>query len=168
MFSRGGGILAVAASFFLLSAASAFGATATQTVAVAATVAARAALTVGSATLTFADANPDTTPSLAPNEGAITIAASGRTSATGNITLTVVSSNDLVSGADLIAAANLTWTASGAGFVGGAMNKTTGQSVGSWTGPGSRTGTQTYSLVNSWSYATGNYSMTVTYTLTAP
>ena len=48
------------------------------------------------------------------------------------------------------------------------MNKAAAQSLGSWTGSGNRAGTQTYKLANSWSYATGAYSTSVTYTLTAP
>ena len=35
-------------------------------------------------------------------------------------------------------------------------------------GSGSRTDTQVYSLANSWDYATGTYSATITYTLTVP
>ena len=34
--------------------------------------------------------------------------------------------------------------------------------------PGTHNGTQTYTLVNSWNYVTGNYTTTLTYTLTAP
>ena len=45
---------------------------------------------------------------------------------------------------------------------------TTAVSLGSWTGSGNQSGTQTYTLDNSWSYNTGNYGTTVTYTLTAP
>ena len=50
----------------------------------------------------------------------------------------------------------------------GTMNKTTAQSAGSWTGSGNNAGTFTYALVNSWSYATGTYAATATYTLSAP
>ena len=37
-----------------------------------------------------------------------------------------------------------------------------------WTGPGARSGTQTYSLPNSWTYTVGSYTTTLNYTLTAP
>jgi hypothetical protein len=40
--------------------------------------------------------------------------------------------------------------------------------VGAWTGSGNQTGTQTYSLANSWTYATGTYTAALTYTLTVP
>jgi hypothetical protein len=48
------------------------------------------------------------------------------------------------------------------------MSRTIGQTAGSWTGPGSRTGTFDYFLANSWSYVPGVYSAGITYTLTAP
>ena len=145
----------------------AFAATDTKTVAVSATVSATAKLTVGSATLTFPDADPDTTPSIAATEGAITVRAQGKTSAAGNITLVVKSGGNLISGGDSILINNLTWTVTGAGYSAGTMG-TTDQSLGSWTGSGNYAGTQTYALANSWSYVTGNYGATLTYTLTAP
>jgi len=40
--------------------------------------------------------------------------------------------------------------------------------VGSWSASGSPSGTQTLSLPNSWTYATGTYTVTLNYTLTAP
>jgi len=145
----------------------AFAATDTKTVTVSATVTATAKLTLGSATLTFPDADPDTTPSISATEGPIAITAKGKTSAAGNITLVVKAGGPLTSGTDTIALANLTWTAGGAGYVGGTMN-IADQAVGSWTGSGTYAGTQTYALANSWSYVTGNYGATLTYTLTAP
>jgi hypothetical protein len=133
-----------------------------------ATVSATAKLTLSAATLTFPNSDPDTTPSIAATEGAITITAKGKTSAGSNITLTLVSADDLKSGTDVIAISNLTWTVNGAGFVAGTMNKTTAQSVGTWANSGSRVGTATFALANSWSYPTGNFTATGTYTLTAP
>jgi hypothetical protein len=155
----------------LVLAGVAFAATDTKPVTVSATVSAIAKLTISSGTLTFPNTDPDTTP-IAATEGALSITAKARTSASGAVTLTVVSNDDLKSGAtDTIAISNITWTASGTGFVAGTMNKTTPQTVGSWTGSSTNagfTGTQTYSMVNSWAYATGNYSAALTYTLTAP
>ena len=143
-------------------------ATATSNVTVSATVAATAKLSLSSSTVSFPNADPDSTPSIAATEGAITITAKGKTSTGSSITLTLLAADDLKSGTDSIAITNVTWTASGAGFVAGTMNKTTAQSVGSWTSSGSRSGTQTYALANSWSYPTGSYTATATYTLTAP
>jgi hypothetical protein len=143
-------------------------ATDTKPLTVSATVAATAKLTLTSATVTFPDADPDITPSIPANEGAITVTARGRTSAASLVTLTLLAATDLTSGTDTIAISNVTWTATGGGFVAGTMNRITAQTVGSWTGSGSRTGTQTYALANSWSYAAGSYSAAATYTLTAP
>jgi hypothetical protein len=84
------------------------------------------------------------------------------------VSLTILAAGDLLSGASAIPISNVTWTASGAGFVAGTMNSTTAQTVASWTNSGNRTGTQNYFLANSWNYATGNYSTSATYTLTAP
>ena len=152
-----------------LAAAQTLGAaSATSNFTVSATVAATAKLSLSSSTVSFANADPDTTLSIAATEGAITITAKGKTSTGSNITLTLLSADDLKSGTDTIAITNVTWTVSGAGFVPGTMNKTTAQSVGSWTNSGSRSGTQTYALANSWSYPTGSYTATATYTLTAP
>ena len=91
-----------------------------------------------------------------------------KTGSASTATLTVLAAGDLTSGTDTIAISNVTWTATGAGFVAGTMNKTTAQSAGSWTGSGNRSGTFSYFLANSWSYPTGSYTATTTYTLTAP
>jgi hypothetical protein len=161
-------VSAAAAAAVLFMAAPVFAqATDTANVTISATVAAKAKLTLGSNTVSFADANPDVTPSITAT--ALSVDVKARTTAAGSVTLTVLSGGDLVSGSDNIAISNLTWTVAGSGMVAGTMNKTTAQSLGSWTGSGNRTGmSQTYALANSWSYAVGSYGATVTYTLTAP
>ena len=161
------GLALVVGLGLILAAGSAFAASDQKQLNVCAAVNARASLTLGS-TLTFPDASPETTPSISANEGPISITAKARTSTSGNVTLTALASNDLASGSDTIGITNITWTASGTGFVAGAMSKATAQTVGSWTGSGEKTGTLTFALANNWSYPTGNYTATVTYTLTAP
>ncbi len=160
-------VLITLVAVLALAGTVAFAASDTKTVTVAATVSATAKLAISSASLTFPDADPDVTPSISATEGALTVTAKGKTSAAGNITLVVKADGDLTSGGDTIPIANLTWTAGGAGYVAGTMN-TSDQSVGSWTGSGNYVGTQTYVLANSWTYVTGAYSATLTYTLTAP
>ena len=92
-----------------------------------------------------------------------------RTSAGATVALTVLASDDLKSGSNVITIDQLTWVGAGASFAGtGTSNKTTGQTVVSFNNSGSRSGTQTYSLPNSWSYATGAYTATLNYTLVAP
>ena len=143
-------------------------ATSTQNLTVNATVSATASLTLGNASISFAAANPGTTPSIAATENPVSVTANAQTSATGAVTLTCLAGGDLTAGSNTIAISNVTWTATGTGFVAGTMNKTTAQSAGAWTGSAARSGSFNYSLANSWSYATGSYTATVTYTLTAP
>jgi hypothetical protein len=149
-------------------AGTAHAATDTKTLTVNATVSATASLTLGVAAINFAAANPGTTPSIAATENPVSVTANAQTSSAGAVTLTCLAGGDLTAGANTIAISNVTWTATGTGFVAGTMNKTTAQSAGSWTGPGARSGTFSFSLANSWSYDTGSYTAAITYTLTAP
>ena len=153
----------------VLMAGSVFAATTTAALTIGATVSSTAKLTLGVASIAFPNADPDTTPSIASTQNPVSVTASAKTTTSGAVTLTVVTGGDLTdAGTDTIAASNVTWGITGAGFVGGTMNKTTAQSAGSWTGSGSRPGTFSYNLANSWSYPTGSYAATATYTLTAP
>ena len=160
-------VLLTLVAVLVLAGTVAFAAVDTKNVTVNATVSATAKLTLSSLTVNFPDADPDTTPTI--TVAPITIDAKGKTSTGSNITLTVLASDDLkTAGPELIGIANITWAVSGAGFVAGTMSKTVAQSLGSWANSGNRSGTQTYSLANSWNYATGAYSTSVLYTLTAP
>jgi hypothetical protein len=158
------GLAAVAALVFSTPAFAQ--ATATGAVNVTVNVNARARLTLSSASVTFADADPDSVPTM--TAAPLTISVGARTSSTGNITLTVLASGNLTSGSDAIGISNLTWSATGTGFQAGTSNATTAQTVGSWTGSGAQSGSQTFSLPNSWSYVPGTYQTTLNYTLTVP
>ena len=153
---------------FVAISTSAFGASQNQNLTVNMAISARAKLTVSPSTINFSDADPDTSPSVAA-DSTVSVTAKVRTGAASNATLTHLAGGDLTATGGTIAISNITWTGTGTGFAGtGTMNKTTAQSVGSWTGSGSYSGTLTYSIVNSWTYATGNYTVSTTYTLTAP
>lgn len=156
-------LAAVAAMLVFVAAPSS--AQQTANLAVSATVSARATLTVSAAAVSFADADPDTTPTIT-GAPVLTVTAKSRTSAGNAVTLTVQAGTNLLSGADSIAASNVDWTAT-ADLSAGTLS-TAAVTIGSWTNSGSRSGTMTYRLTNSWTYATGNYSTTVTYTLSAP
>jgi hypothetical protein len=145
-----------------------FAASTTGTLNIGATVSSTAKLALGAASISFANADPDTTSSITASPDPVTVTAKAKTTTAGNVTLTVVTGGDLTSGSDTIAITNVTWTAGGAGFVAGTMDKTTPQSAGSWTGSGNRSGTFSYALANSWAYATGSYTATATYTLSCP
>jgi hypothetical protein len=143
-------------------------ATSTANLTINATVAATAKLTLSTNAINFPDADPDFTSSIPSTPASVSVTAKAKTGSASTATLTVLAADDLKSGSDTIAISNVTWTASGTGFVNGTMNKSTAQSAGSWTGSGNRSGTFSYFLANSWDYATGSYSASVTYTLTAP
>lgn len=156
------------AAVVLLGSSAAFAQqTATANLTVTANVNAKAKLTLGTAAINFADADPDVTATYTSAPFSVDVKA--RTTAAGNVLLTVRATGDLASGSDIIAISGLTWTATGTGFTtSGVNNKTTAQTLGSWTGSGNPSGTQTLSLPNLWSYNTGVYSVTLNYTLTAP
>ena len=126
-----------------------------------------ARLSLSSAAITFPDADPDTVPSIQAAQGPITLTAKARTSANGTVTLTVLASDHLRSGVNTIPASNITWVTSGSGFSSGTLSAATAQIVAAWTGSGVRTGTQTFFFKNLWSYATGIYTLTMTFTLSA-
>jgi hypothetical protein len=128
----------------------------------------KAKLTLGSATINFADQDPDTTPSIGATENAVSVEVKARTSAASTVTLTVRANGDLVDGTKTIDISNVTWTAGGGGFASGTMSDSSDVSAGSWTGPGTRSSTFSYLLANSWAYEPGSYAQTATYTLTSP
>ena len=47
------------------------------------------------------------------------------------------------------------------------LNASTPQVVGSWIGSGIRSGTQSFFFRNLWTHATGTYTVTLVYTLSA-
>ncbi len=130
-------------------------------------VAAQAKLSFSATTLTFPDADPGTTPLVPASQNPITVTASVRFGS-GQAILTVLASDDLRSGMDVIPISALTWTASGTGFVGGSMSRTTAQMVATWNTSDRYVGSLTFRLGNSWNYASGNYGTTLTYTLSTP
>jgi hypothetical protein len=135
---------------------------------IGAPLAATASLSITPSSLTFPNADPDTVPSIPAIGNPVTVTANAQTTGNNTVTLSVLAKGDLISGSSTIPIGNVTWTATGNGFLAGTMSKTTAQTAGSWTRSGNRTGTFSYFLKNSWSYATGNYAQTVTYTLTSP
>ena len=153
----------------MLLNATAQAATTTSNLTVNTTIAARAILILGSASVNFPDSDPTSVLSIGATENPVSVTARIRTGSASVATLTAQTGGDLVSGGNTIAISNVTWTGTGTGFSAtGTMNKSVGQSVGSWTGSGEQIGSNSFFLVNSWNYATGVYTATVTYTLTAP
>jgi hypothetical protein len=139
----------------------------TANLSVNAAIAAKASLTVGSAAINFADRSPDDYPAVPAAENPVSVTAKAHATTGQAVTLTVLAGGDLTSGGNTIGISNVTWTASGAGFSPGTMSASAAQTVGSWTGSGSRSGTMSFSLTNNWNYAVGNYSATAVFTLSA-
>lgn len=115
--------------------------------------------------VTFADANPDLFPILAAQENPLPSTVKARIPTAQPLYLRSQSGGELVSGADTILINNITWSATGPGFISGTLSRLSPQVTGTWTGPGEWSGTLSFSLANDWSYNVGNYSATVTYTL---
>jgi hypothetical protein len=151
---------------FRLSAAG--GATQTQTIALSTSIATRAKLAFGSSAMTFPSANPDSMPSVPANVNPVSVTSNARTGASQSVQLTCLAAGDLVSETSTISIENISWTATGAGYLSGAMNNLIAQNAGTWTGPGQHIGTFSYFFANSWYYTAGNYSTSVNYTLTVP
>jgi hypothetical protein len=126
-----------------------------------------ARLSLSTFTVSFPDADPDTVPNIPASQGPVTITAKARTSVNGGVTLTVLATDQLRSGLNTIPASNITWTVSGSGFSNGTLSAASAQTVAGWTGSGVRTGTQSFFFKNLWSYATGTYTLTMTFTLSA-
>jgi hypothetical protein len=138
------------------------------TATLSATIAPQASLTLSTASLTFPDADPDVLNRVPATGGPLLISAKARATAGQAVVLTVLASADLRSGLDVLSASNITWTASGPGFVAGTLSATVPVQVATWTGSGLRNGSQQYFFRNLWTHATGTYTTTLVYTLTAP
>jgi hypothetical protein len=132
-----------------------------------ASISSQARLSLSTLSITFPDADPDTVPNIPALPGPVTITAKARTSVNGAITLTIQASDHLRSGLDTIPASQITWTATGSGFTNGTLSAASAQVVAAWTGSGVHIGTHAFVFRNLWSYATGTYTLTMTFTLSA-
>ena len=127
-----------------------------------------ARLLMSSTTLDFPDADPDLVPFVAAVPSSIAVTAKTRTTRNNQVILTVQPTGDLRSGILTIPAAMLRWTATGTGFVGGALATGSNETVGTWTSSGVRSGTQSFIFENRWTHPPGTYSITLVYTLSSP
>jgi hypothetical protein len=142
--------------------------TQTRTITLSTNIATRAKLVFGSSAISFPSANPDSVPSVPSNVNPVSVTSSARTGSSQSVKLTCLPGGDLISENSAISVSNISWTATGAGYLPGVMNKLASQAAGTWTGPGQQTGTFSLFLANSWSYTAGNYSTSINYTLTVP
>ena len=103
-----------------------------------------------------------------PANAAVSVQARARVAPTQALVVTVAADDThFDETTDTIPVTALTWTATGTNFVNGTMGNTA-VNVAQWTGPSNQTGTQSYTLANSWSYAPGTHVVTLPYTLATP
>ena len=127
-----------------------------------------AKFSLSSTTVTFPDADPDTVPQVPASSGPLTITVKTRATPGTTVRLTILATDNLRSGVNTIPATALTWTTTGAGYVGGTVNSFAAQTLGSWMDSGINVGTQNYLFQNSWNYVPGTYNVVLMYTLAAP
>jgi hypothetical protein len=140
----------------------------TSTATLSADIRTLAKLTLSTSSVSFPDADPDLVAQVPALGGPIAITAKSRATGVAQVILTVVAADDLRSGIQVIGASAITWTATGAGFQPGTLGKTAPVTLAQWTGSGVRSGTQQLMFRNLWTYATGTYTVSLTYTLTSP
>ncbi|HUL31800.1 MAG TPA: hypothetical protein VLZ03_15230 [Thermodesulfobacteriota bacterium] len=140
----------------------------TKTLVIKANIGKVVKLIVDTNTITFPNIDPDKMRQVPALQGDIKVTVKARTGSTSLVTLNVIADGDLMSGPDIIPIQNVVWQASGEGFSGGTLSKSTLQTAGAWKGSGIREGVFRYFLNNSWNYRKAEYQVTVTYTLTTP
>jgi hypothetical protein len=127
-----------------------------------------AKLIVDTNLITFPNMDPDEVKQIPALQNDVKVTVKARTGSTSPVNLNIIADGDLVSGSDIIPVQNVMWQASGQGFLGGTLSKSTVQTAGSWKGSGIREGLFRYYLNNNWNYQRGEYQVTITYTLTTP
>jgi hypothetical protein len=143
-------------------------ATDTKSIVIKAKIDKVAKLVVDTNSITFPSVDPDEAKQVPALQNDIKVTVKARTGSMSPVNLSVVADGDLASGPDTIPVQNVVWQASGQGFLGGTLSKSTLQTAGTWKGSGVREGTFRYYLNNNWNYQRGEYQVTVTYTLTTP
>lgn len=125
-------------------------------------------LSIAPASITFASADPDVSPTVAA--APIVVRVRVRQNA-GNWTLTVLAGGDLIAGPSTVDITNVSWTATPAPpYQNGTLSKTVAQRMASGTGNvnPAENGSVTFRMANSWTYSAGTYTQTLIFTLSAP
>jgi len=124
-------------------------------------------LTVTPTSISFSDADPDLTPSIAANT-TVDVRIRVRQNGGNNWRLTHLASGDL---SPSIPISNISWTVTNQPpFINGSMSRSVDQTAAQGIGNlnPAITGTFTFRIANLWSYNTGNFSVATTFTLSAP
>lgn len=119
-------------------------------------------VTVTPSSFSYPSADPDTTPVVTAPPLSLAIRVTGNRP----WTLTM-QATDLTSGTHTIPASSVTWTATPPLIASGTLN-TIGQTLASGNGNQNSTSSITYSLQNLWTYTTGTYTHTITFTISSP
>jgi hypothetical protein len=125
-------------------------------------------LSISPASITFASADPDVSPTVAA--APIVVRVRVRQNA-GTWTLTVLAGGDLIAGPSTVDITNVSWTATPAPpYQNGTLSKTVAQRMASGTGNvnPAENGSVTFRMANSWTYSAGTYTQTLIFTLSAP
>jgi hypothetical protein len=124
-------------------------------------------LQVQPATITFPSNDPDTVPVIAAAPIRVSYVAQGSTA--NPWTITVRAEGDLTSGASTIPISNVSWQATPSPPFRNGTLSTVAQTLATGTGViNIERGDVTFRFVNSWNYTVGNYTQTVTFTLSSP
>src|SRR5687768_7777684 len=141
----------------------------TKTVSVNAVIASRVKVSFDRTAVAFDTVAYDPSSIVPIQATPLTVTAKARVEPNARVVMTVQADGPLRSGSDTIPANQISWIMTGAGFQnGGTANPNAARTIGSWRGSGSWTGTQTYQFTDSWNYIVGSYTMTMTYTVSAP
>ena len=124
-------------------------------------------LQVQPATISFPSSDPDTVPVIAATPIRVSYIAQG--SPTNPWTITVRAEGNLISSAATIPISTVSWTATPKPrFTDGTLT-TFAQTLATGTGLiNIERGDVTFRFVNSWNYTVGNYTQTITFTLSSP
>jgi hypothetical protein len=129
----------------------------------------RLELSITPSSFSFPSADPDVTPVV--SSPALTIRYRIQQNIGAEWRVTVLANGDLESGGGSIPISNVSWVATPSPpFQNGTLSATVEQLVASGNGNSNpaRTGSITFRLVNSWTYAAGVYSQSFVFTISAP
>jgi hypothetical protein len=105
---------------------------------------------------------------IADPQGPVQIMAKGRVGVDQPLTLTVRANSDLEGGEGRIPIQQVQWSQDGKGFMSGILDRSRDQLVGRWTTGGAHPGGVQFFLKNDQSLTPGEYTGSVTLTLTSP
>ena len=161
-------LVAILISVLFITSGMSIASTDTKSIVIKARIDKVAKLIVDTNLITFPNMDPDEVKQIPALQNDVKVTVKARTGSSSPVNLNIIADGDLVSGPDIIPVQNVIWQASGQGFLGGTLSKSTVQTAGSWRGSGIREGFFRYYLNNNWNYQKGEYQVTITYTLTTP